>query len=461
MDEMNGQLQNPAPGPNPGAPNGMPNSVPYNVPPMAPPEPPKKQKKKHGFWFGFFTGAVLMVFLGAVVSGFVVFAVLRELDFFDEGAAGTEGEITVENVSAEPNPTDLDYDRINSKIRLLQKVISKNYLFDEDTTAVENSIYEGVLKGLGDPYSEYYTEEEYAKLNEDSSGTYSGIGALLQQNPDTGICTIIKVFKGSPAEEAGLKNDDILYKVDGHEMTGEDLDYFVSTYIRGEEGTNVEITVLRGEKLEELKMTVTRRHIDVPTVEYEMKADNVGYIQISEFELVTSTQFKEAVEALQAQGMKQLVIDLRNNPGGIVQICVEMLDYMLPDGLLVYTAGRSGVGEKYYSEDGHQVDIPTVILVNGNSASCSEIFAGAFKDFGRAKLVGTQTFGKGIVQFVIPLGDGSAVKVTTQHYYTPNGFDLHGTGIAPDVEIKAEEGDTMNGEKDAQLDKALEVVKAQ
>ena len=418
-------------------------------------------KRKLGFWLGFAAGLFVMLLLGAAISCFVVFSLLRDYGTLDYNAAGTQGEITVENMNAAPNPADLDYDRIDSKIRLLQKVINKNYLFDEDPEAVENSIYAGMMEGLGDPYSIYYTEEEYKKLTEDSSGTYSGIGALLQQNPETGICTIIKVFKGSPAEEAGLKNDDILYKVDGNEITGQDLDYFVTTYIRGEEGTDIDVTVLRGEKLEEITMKVTRRHIDVPTVEYEMKENDTGYIQISEFELVTEDQFKEAVEALQAQGMKRLIIDLRNNPGGIVQTCVEMLDYMLPDGLLVYTAGRNGVGEKYYSDDGHEVNVPTVLLVNGNSASCSEIFAGAYKDFGRAQLIGTQTFGKGIVQFVIPLGDGSAVKVTTQHYYTPNGFDLHGTGIAPDVEIKAEEGDTLNGEHDAQLEKAMELLKKQ
>lgn len=418
-------------------------------------------KRKLGFWLGFAAGLFVMLLLGAAISCFVVFSLLRDYGTLDYNAAGTQGEITVENMNAAPNPADLDYDRIDSKIRLIQKVINKNYLFDEDPEAVENSIYAGMMEGLGDPYSIYYTEEEYKKLTEDSSGTYSGIGALLQQNPETGICTIIKVFKGSPAEEAGLKNDDILFKVDGNEITGQDLDYFVTTYIRGEEGTDVEITVLRGDKLEEITMKVTRRSIDVPTVEYEMKENDTGYIQISEFELVTEEQFKEAVEALQAQGMKRLIIDLRNNPGGIVQTCVEMLDYMLPDGLLVYTAGRNGVGEKYYSDDGHEVNIPTVLLVNGNSASCSEIFAGAYKDFGRARLIGTQTFGKGIVQFVIPLGDGSAVKVTTQHYYTPNGFDLHGTGIAPDVEIKPEEGDALNGEHDAQLEKAMELLKKQ
>ncbi len=418
-------------------------------------------RKKRGFWSGFLIGIICTLAVSALISGFVVWSVARELMGEFEGAASGNGEITVANVDAKPNPQDLDYDKIDGKIRLIQKVISKNYLFDEDPAAVEDSIYAGLMDGLGDPYSVYYNEEEYEKLTEDSSGTYSGIGALLQQDPTTGICTVIKVFKGSPAEEAGMKDKDILYKVDGREITGEELDYFVSTYIRGEEGTQVEITVLRGDKMEEVTMKVTRRHVDVPTVEYEMKDGKTGYIQISEFEMVTADQFKIAVEDLQSQGMEKLIIDLRNNPGGLVSTAVDMLDYMLPDGLLVYTAGRSGVGEKYYSDDGHDVDLPTVLLVNGNSASCSEIFAGAYKDFGRAQLVGQQTFGKGIVQFVIPLGDGSAVKVTTQHYYTPDGFDLHGTGIAPDVEIAPEEDDTMNGEHDAQLDKAMEILNKQ
>ena len=173
---------------------------------------------------------------------------------------------------------------------------------------------------------------------------------------------------------------------------------------------------------------------------------------------MTPEQFKKAVDEMTAQGMEKLIIDLRDNPGGVVQSSVEMLDYMLPDGLLVYTAGRSGVGQKYYSEDGHEVNLPTVILVNGNSASASEIFAGAYKDFGRATLVGTTTFGKGSVQFVLPLGDGSGVKLSTQHYYTPEGFDLHEKGIAPDVEVESEEGDVQGGEKDKQLSRALEVL---
>ena len=243
-------------------------------------------------------------------------------------------------------------------------------------------------------------------------------------------------------------------------MTGENLDVFVASYIRGEEGTTIEVKVLRGEAHEELSFNVTRRHIEMPTVESKMRDNKIGYIRILQFDTITAEQFEKAVEDLQKKGMKRLVIDLRNNPGVAWMgcSCVKMLDYMLPDGLLVYTAGRDGVGEKYYSTDGHEVNVPTVILINSGSASCSEIFAGAYRDFGRAKLVGTTSYGKGIVQFVMPLGDGSAVKLTTQHYYTPNGYDLHGKGVAPDVEVKSEEGDVLDGEKDAQLSRALEVL---
>ena len=415
--------------------------------------------RKTRFWRGFLAGILAGIVISCIACvGLITGFIHGRMN--GGGAAGSGGQVTVDVGEVAPNPKNLDYDRIKAKIRLLQNIISRHYLFDEVPEDVENGIYSGMMQGLGDPYSVYYTEKEYAELTEETDGTYSGIGALLSKDPATGICTVIKVFKGSPAEEAGLRAGDILYSADGHKAQEEDLDYFVSTYVRGIDGTDVELVVLRGEQLEEVTLKVMRRVIDVPTVEYQMLDGKTGYIAVSQFDIVTPEQFKEAVDALSGQGMESLVIDLRSNPGGVVQSAVEMLDYMLPDGLLVYTAGRSGVGDKYYSEDGHEVNIPTAILVNGESASASEIFAGAYKDFGRAKLVGTTTFGKGIVQFVLPLGDGSAVKLTSQHYYTPNGFDLHGKGIEPDVTVEPGEDDVAV-EKDAQLEKALETLKKQ
>lgn len=409
--------------------------------------------RKQGYWKGFFVGFFACVAVLAVAAAVLFFRVSgnRRPYRADKTTQATPAE-------ASANPKDLNYDKIEAKMRLLQNVIYKNYLFDEKETDVEDGIYKGMMSGLGDPYSVYYTADEYKKLTEETSGQYSGIGAVLNQDPDTKISRIVTVFPGSPAEEAGLKPDDILYQVAGKDVSGENLDVLVASYIRGAEGTSVEIKVLRGDKHEELTFNVTRRNIVMPTVESEMKANKIGYIRVLQFDTVTPDQFKQAVDELQKKGMKRLVIDLRNNPGGVVDSCISMLDYMLPDGLLVYTAGRDGVGEKYYATDGHEVNLPTVILINKGSASCSEIFAGAYHDFDRAKLVGTTSFGKGIVQFVMPLGDGSAVKLTTQHYYTPNGFDLHGKGVAPDVEAESEEGDVQNGEKDAQLMRALEVV---
>ena len=203
---------------------------------------------------------------------------------------------------------------------------------------------------------------------------------------------------------------------------------------------------------------MTRKKIDVPTVSSKMLENKVGYIQVTEFEANTQDQFKKAVDDLTDQGMEKLVIDLRDNGGGLVDSAVSMLDYMLPDGLLVYTANKNGVGEKYYSKDGHEVNIPTSILVNGNSASASEIFTGAYRDFKRATIVGTKTFGKGIVQNIIPLGDGTAVKITTEHYYTPSGYDLHKKGLEPDVNVELDKDAVYGESSDNQLKAAVDAL---
>ncbi len=228
-----------------------------------------------------------------------------------------------------------------------------------------------------------------------------------------------------------------------------DLDILVKQHVKGEEGTSVHLKMFRPSVEDYVEMDVVRRQIEVPTVEYSMKEEAYGYISISQFDDVTTEQFIAAVEDLEEQGMKGLLIDLRGNPGGVLDTAVAMIDYMLPDdlpryadeegrALIVSTADKDEQGEKYYCQDGHSVDIPVVVLVDGNSASASEVFAGALRDYDRAKLVGTTTFGKGIVQTLLPLGDGSAVKLTTAHYYSPSGFDLHGIGLEPDVEIAYE-----------------------
>ena len=416
----------------------------------------KAAKAKKRFWKGFLIGFFASAGVIAVLAA-VTFAILfRVLDSRNSTVQAGVEDTGVIATPSEANPENLDYDRIDSKIRLIQKVIHENYLFDEKAEDVEEGIYHGMADALGDPYTVYYSAGEYEKLTEETSGTYYGIGAVLGQDSETGAMTVVRVFPGSPAEEAGLLAGDELLSVDGQETAGMDLNLLVEQYVRGAEGTKVEMVVLRGEDREQVTLDVTRRAVDIPTVAYEMREGGIGYLQIAMFETATTQQFKDAVDALESQGMKKLIIDLRDNPGGDVAAGVEMLDYMLPDGLLVYTAGRDGVGQKYYATDGHEVDVPTAILVNGNSASCSEIFAGAYRDYGRAAIVGTKTYGKGIVQFVIPLGDGSALKITSAHYYTPKGVDLHKKGIEPDYTV--EDDETL--ETDPPYEKAVEILKS-
>ena len=353
----------------------------------------------------------------------------------------------------------LDYNKIEEKTSVLQNIIDRYFLFDEDMTKVEDGIYAGMMNGLGDPYTVYYTKEEYKALNEDTEGKYSGIGAVVSQNPNTKIITIVKIFDNSPANDAGLQVGDIIYKIDGEEVAGTDMDILVKTKIRGEEGTSFKMTVLRGDERKEVELDLTRRSIEVETVAGKMLDNNIGYIAVSQFDAVTSEQFKSNIESLQSQGMTKLIVDLRGNPGGLLDQVVDMLDYILPDGLVLYTEDKYGKREEYYSDGSHELKIPMVVLVNENSASASEVFTATFRDFEWGTVVGKTTFGKGIVQNVLPLGDGTAVKITTQHYYPPSGYDLHKVGIKPDLEVDLNEGAKIGTESDNQLSAAIDILK--
>mgnify|MGYP003082146595 FL=1 len=353
----------------------------------------------------------------------------------------------------------LDYKKIEEKTSVLQNIIDRYFLFDEDMTKVEDGIYAGMMNGLGDPYTVYYTKEEYKALNEDTEGKYSGIGAVVSQNPNNKIITIVKIFDNSPANDAGLQVGDIIYKIDGEEVAGTDMDILVKTKIRGEEGTSFKMTVLRGDDRKEVELDLIRRSIEVETVAGKMLDNNIGYIAVSQFYAVTSEQFKSNIESLQSQGMTKLIVDLRGNPGGLLDQVVDMLDYILPDGLVLYTEDKYGKREEYYSDGSHELKIPMVVLVNENSASASEVFTATFRDFEWGTVVGKTTFGKGIVQNVLPLGDGTAVKITTQHYYPPSGYDLHKVGIKPDLEVDLNEGAKIGTDSDNQLSAAIDILK--
>lgn len=446
----------------------------------------KEYKNRTKFWKGVLVGALVTAFAGLIIVGVASGISLIGRTVIDNQQLQMQSAES--SGGAEAVRTELDMKGIENKIQTLKDVVDRYFLFDQDASKMENGIYKGMLAGLEDPYTVYYTPEEYQSLMEETEGVYCGIGVLVSQNIETGIITAIRVFQGSPAEEAGMKKGDIFYKVGDVEASSKDLDVLVKEDIRGEEGSFVDIVVLRDG--EEVNLHIQRRIVETTTVESKMMDEDTGYILVTQFENVTGDQFEAAVEDLEARGMKELIIDLRDNPGGVLDACVQMAAYILPDdqwdGTIIYTSDKYEKGVRYYSKDGkicreandgsredprypkkdgHELDMPIVLLVNGQSASAAEVFAGALRDYDKATLVGTTTFGKGIVQSVLPLDDGSGIKLTTSHYFTPSGFDLHKKGLEPDIEVEQVMDDEEKGqydippEKDEQLQKAFEVFK--
>lgn len=390
-----------------------------------------QQNKEHRFLWGFIAGFGVMALVALVFWG---------------------GNFVIKQVKS---MTRVQKNEEDTKAEFLEKFVDKYYLEEKDERAWEEGAYKGMIKSLGDPYSEYYSAEEYDDMMISMTGDYAGVGALLQKDTTTGVVTITKVYKGTPAEESGLEKGDIILYADEFSSLDEELDKFVM-HIRGEAGTTVKLTILRGE--EERQFIIKRAKISAPSVEYQMLADNIGYIEVSQFLEKTDEDFIDAYEDLKSQGMEKVVVDLRGNGGGLVDSVTNLLDYLLPEGVLVYTENKDG-GQYKYNSDAKSQDLPMVVLVDANTASASEIFAGAVRDYDYAKLIGTKTFGKGIVQSTVQLYDGSAVKLTTDYYYTPNGECIHGEGIEPDIEIEyepLEEGEKYEVEKDNQVIRAIE-----
>lgn len=416
----------------------------------------KKTQDKSGkfFWGGLFTGLIMSLL---VVSSVYVVNRIQYAHKSGQTVGLHTREESQENTDGESVTGEAVNEDTVAKMKVIENVIDTYfYKEDVDKDAMVDGIFKGMVESLGDPYSEYYSKEELESLYQDSFGVYYGVGAYVSLDTTTGLAKVSGIIADSPAEEADLRAEDIIYKVDDVDVTGMSLQETVSL-IKGDENTTVKLTLIRDGK--EIEKEVTRRKVESPTVNFKMLDDGMAYIQITEFDTVTVDQFTEAMAMARGNDMKGLILDLRSNPGGNLSSVVSIAKQMLPKGLIVYTEDRDGNREKYSCDGSKELDVPMVVLVNGNSASASEILAGAIKDYGIGTLVGTTTFGKGIVQRPIELSDGSAVKLTISSYYTPNGINIHGIGIEPDVECEFDSERYYSDEAyDNQLEKAKEVL---
>ena len=411
----------------------------------------KKKRKKPGFA----AGVVVGIAAAAVILVGGTFGICKAGNY--QMVIGSKGASKVKNTKL------LDQDTVD-KVDELTNYMDLYYYEDYDVQDVQDGLLEGVVSGLGDKYSAYYTAEEYKEQQLSTSGTYYGIGAALAQDKDTMQVTITKIYEGTPSEEAGLKKDDVIVSADGTDATSMELTDFVKL-IRGEEGTTVHLEVYRPSTEETLEFDVERKNVELPSVSSQMLENNIGYIQISEFQSKTAEQFESALSSLKDQGAQSLIVDVRGNGGGLVDSVVAILDDILPEGTVVYTEDKYGNRQDYTSSGDTYLDMPIAVLIDQNSASASEIFAGAIKDYNYGTLIGTKTFGKGIVQTVFSLPEGDAIKITTAKYFTPDGNYIHGVGIEPDIELEYQfmggENDEYSVDLDNQIQKAIEVLSKQ
>lgn len=386
--------------------------------------PRGREEKKEQFWKGLSIGLAVAAAVALILTVMNVQTSLKARQIRDY----YEGQAQSGEDSGEESARD-------QKIRLLEQYIDAYYYKSEEVDQGERAegLYRGLLEALEDPYSVYYSPEEFTALNSELSGSYSGIGAYIGMDPDTGAPMITGVFRESPAMAAGLDNGDIFYEVDGTNVTDSTTDE-VAARVRGEAGTSVHLKMLR--KGEFLEVDVERRELDVPTVEWSMLEEEgqIGYMQITQFTQTTESQFEKGLQELRDAGMEKMILDLRGNPGGTVTAVVGVARKILPKGLVFYVEAKSpAAGKEEYTCPGADFDIPLVVLVNGYSASASEILSGAIQDAGVGTVMGTQTFGKGVVQTVFELEDGSGVKLTIGKYFTRGGQDINEKGITPDV----------------------------
>ena len=404
----------------------------------------KKAGKRGAIKGAVITAIVILLIIILGIGSYVAVRVLtgsvpiRTLGFFSKGILDNDTYDKAEGIYA---------------------LIDNMYFNEIDDEALRDGMLKGMVDALGDPYSVYYTKEEFEEMMESSSGSFEGIGAYLQQDADTMALEVTRPMDGSPAEAAGILAGDIIVTVDGEDVTQEDINVIVSK-IRGEKGTTVVLGIKREGEDDILEISVERDVVYEQSVAGEMidEDNKIGYIYISSFEDDTANQFRSSLEELQSEGMERLIIDLRDDGGGYVDVCTDICDMILPECNIVSTKDKHGITMNYDSSDTEFIRMPIVVLVNENTASASEIMTGALKDNDYATIVGTKTFGKGIVQDVLDLDDGSGVKITVSEYFTPSGECIHGKGIEPDVEIELDVDQYLEDGTDNQLEKAKEVI---
>lgn len=350
------------------------------------------------------------------------------------------------------------------KVMAIKQYIDTSYLREVDDKKLLDGQLKGMVQALEDPYSVYMTEDEFTSFTEETAGVYGGIGVVVTPGEDN-LITVVSPIEGTPGERAGLKTGDKIIKVNGIEYSAEKMDEAVAV-MKGEPNTKVNITIMRPNKnndLEEIELEITREIIRLITVKSEVLDKNIGYLKITSFDEITYEDFMKELKSLEKSKVEGIIIDLRNNPGGLLNICADIADELLGEGDIVYTQTKNGERE-YLKSDKNKIDLPLVVLVNEGSASASEILAGAIKDHNRGELIGTTTFGKGVVQRIRDLGDGTGLKLTVSEYFTPNGINIHGIGITPDIVVELNEDAEGIGpeflEQDNQLQKAIEVIKA-
>lgn len=409
------------------------------------------ERWKKDYLRGLVTGLILTAFLLSCVSlgkQIKQYATIKKSLASQELSSDT-GEISHEKVSNAYT---------QKKIDIIQDTIEEYFLEEADSNELEAGVYRGMVEALGDPYSTYYTAKEWQDMQNQTQGIYFGIGAYIGVDKETQLPKIAKIIPNTPAEVSGLQAEDIIMKVDGVETAGMDATEVVSR-VKGKEGTKVMLTVYRDGITDYLNIEVERKKIENPTVEYKMLEGRIGYIQINEFDDVTVDQFSDAYVTLNGNEMKGLILDLRGNPGGNLTAVTEIANMILPKGLIVYTEDKYGKRVEYNCDGKNEIQIPMYVLINGYSASASEILAGAIKDYEKGILLGTTTYGKGIVQRMIPLSDGSAVKLTVSNYFTPKGNNIHKIGIEPDVTLEFDGDSYLEDGTDNQLIEATKLIK--